>query len=331
MKIKLSEIKEGTPRVRKELNLDKLDELADSIKEMDGVIVPIKVRKNGDGYTCIYGHRRIKATRMAGFDEIDAFVEGVDDAEAQIQALIENVVREDMAPLDIAKALQQIKLEHEWTNEQVGSRFGMDERTVRGYLDMLKPAFVDTLSKSEPGSTLGYKHLIEAKAGTDDDADAVKVLEKSAKEGLSRSQTRTVAEEYKRIKTGYGAREAKKVLTTPFSELGLKKHVPKSRPDSRTRTPVDLPKQKEVRFSWIRDINIIRAGDIIQAQGAGLAELNVIAEFISVNLTKEPKLLKVVIAKMIDHLQTRIKDIEKLIDRLSEYQVAVSANIKEKK
>ena len=109
MKIKLSEIQPATPRVRKELNLDALDELAESIKETGGVIVPVKLRKNGDGYTTVYGHRRIEAARIAGFKEIEAFIEDVDDSEVLTQALIENVVREDMKSVDIAKALKQVR------------------------------------------------------------------------------------------------------------------------------------------------------------------------------------------------------------------------------
>lgn len=268
MKIKLSEIKSATPRVRKELNLDKLDELADSIKETGGVIVPIKVRKNGDGYTTVYGHRRIEATRMAGLDEIDAFVADVDDAELLTQALIENVVREDMSPVDVARAFQQIKLENDWSNEQVGAKFGMTHSVVAQYLRLLAPEVKKIAEELYPG-TITHKHLLEAKAGTDDDADAVKVLEKSAKEGLSKRQTRTVAEEYKRVKTEYGAKQAKKVLTTPFEKSGLPPFKP---------TPKPTPKVKEttgkILFQWIRDERVLLAEEGIKAISKCVAAIN---------------------------------------------------------
>ena len=272
MKIKLSEIKSATPRVRKELNLDKLDELAESIKETGGVIVPVKLRKNGEGYTTIYGHRRIEATRMAGLDEIEAFIADVDDAELLTQALIENVVREDMAPLDVAKAFQQIKLENEWTNEQVGTKFGMTEAMVRGYLMLLRPLIKD-VAESKPVS-IGVRHVKEATAGTDDDTDAVKILEKSAEEGLSARQTRTVAEEYKRIKTGYGTQAAKKVLATPFSKSGLQPFTPTRKP----KPPTVTKPAGTILFQWVRDERVIDAENGLKALSACISAINMSKE-----------------------------------------------------
>ena len=266
MKIKLSQIKSATPRVRKELNLDKLDELAESIKETGGVIVPVKVRKNGDKeYTTVYGHRRIEATRMAGLKTIEAFIADVDDAELLTQALIENVVREDMTSIDIAKALQQIKLENEWTDEQVGAKFAMSYASVSMYLRMLKPVFKD-VSELKP---VKVKHVIQAMAGTDTEEDAAKVLEKSAKEGLSTRQTRTVAEEYKRMKTGYGAKAAKKVLDTPFEKSGLPAFTPTRKP-----TPTVKEVKGEILFQWIRDPQVIDAENGIKAISACVSAIN---------------------------------------------------------
>ena len=265
MKVTLTEIKASTKRVRKELNLDKLDELAESIKETGGVIVPVKLRKNGEKYTTVYGHRRIEACRMAGLTDIEAFIEDMDDAVLLTQALIENVVREDMQPVDIAKALQQIKLENEWTNAEVGTRFGMSDTTVTYHLNLLKPAFKEITESV----SIQIGHLKAARDGTDDDTDAVKVLEKSTKEGLTQRQTRTVAEEYTRMKTGYGAKAAKKVLSTPYERSGLQPFTP-------TRKPT--PKVKEVKgeilFQWIRDERVLLAEEGLRAISACVAAIN---------------------------------------------------------
>ena len=315
MKVKLTEIKSATKRVRKELNLDKLDELADSIKETGGVIVPIKLRKNGDGYTTVYGHRRIEATRMAGLKTIEAFIEDVDDSVLLTQALIENVVREDMAAVDIAKALQQIKLENEWTNEQIGSKFGMSYANVAMYLRMLKDEFKE-VAELNP-DYISVQHITEAKAGTDDDADAVKVLEKSAKEGLSKRQTRTVAEEYKKTKTEYGPKVANQVLKTPFSELGLKKFVPTTRPTHTTRAPKEI-EQKKVRFSWIRDKNIVRAGELLSSMAITIGDLSAVVEYMKVNIDREPKQLKIVKKNMITHIEKRRSELDALLAKTKE-------------
>ncbi len=266
MKIKLSEIKSATPRVRKELNLDKLDELAESIKETGGVIVPVKLRNNGEGYTTVYGHRRIEACRMAGLTDIEAFIEDMDDAVLLTQALIENVVREDMQPIDVAKALQQIKLENEWTQAVLSARFGMSIGTVAEYLALLKPDFKE-LVESSPGEQIGIGHIREAKAGTEDDSDAVKVLEKTSKEGLTKKQTRTVAEEYKRIKTGYGKKAAAKVLSTPYEKSGLEPFAPTRKPKPTVTEP------KEILFQWVRDYRVVEAEDGLKAVSSCVSDI----------------------------------------------------------
>jgi len=267
MKIKLNEIKAATPRVRKELNLDKLDELAESIKETGGVIVPVKLRKNGEGYTTVYGHRRIEACKMAGLDEVEAFIEDMDDSVLLTQALIENVVREDMVPLDIGKSFNQIAVETGWSNDKIGAKFGFTGGTVAKYRQLTSSAFREVLEKS-PRGEITHKHIEEAKAGTDDDDDAVRVLEKSAKEGLSQRQTRTVAEEYKRMKNGYGAKAANKVLTTPYERSGLQPFTPVHKP-----APVVKP-VGDILFQWVRDQRVIDAEEGLKAISACVSDIN---------------------------------------------------------
>lgn len=268
MKVKLSDIKSATPRVRKELNLDRLDELAESIKETGGVIVPVKLRKNGEKYTTVYGHRRIEACRMAGLDEIEAWVADVDDAELLTQALIENVVREDMAPVDVGKTLEQIMQETDKTQPEVGLMFGMSGATVRSYLSLLRPE-IKKVAEKEPRS-ISVLHAKEALAGTDTPEDTTKVLRKAAEENLSARQTRTVAEEYTRIKTGYGNKAAKKVLDTPFSESGLQTYVPTRKP----KPPTATKKESEILFQWIRDERVLLAEEGLKAISACVAAIN---------------------------------------------------------
>ena len=276
MKVKLADIKAATPRVRKELNLDKLDELAASIKETGGVIVPIKLKKNGKGYTTVYGHRRIEATRLAGLKTIEAFVADVDDSELLTHALIENVVREDMEPIDVARALKQIKDEMDWTNEQVGAKFGMSSKSVTDYLQMLKPEVKEILSDR---SALTHVHLKEAKAGSAFDEDVVSVLEKAAEEGLSTRQTRTVAEEVTRARNFGGLRAAKQVLKTPFSELGVTEY----KPTPRAKKPVTPEPKGKVKLSWVTNPNIIRLDTRLRDIGTEIQGIKAIVGYIEVN------------------------------------------------
>ena len=276
MKVKLADITPSTPRVRKELNLDKLDELAASIKETGGVIVPIKLKKNGKGYTTVYGHRRIEATRLAGLKTIEAFVADVDDAELLTHALIENVVREDMTPVDVAKALKQIKDETEWTNAQIGKKFGMGEDAVGQYMQLLKP-YVRRVAEESPKLT--HVHLREAKAGTESDEDTVAVLEKAAEDDLSTRQTRALAEEVTRARNFGGQRAASKVLKTPFSELGVTEYQPTPRP----KPPVKVEPKGKVKLSWITNPNIIRLDTRLRDIGVEIQGIKAIVGYIEVN------------------------------------------------
>ena len=130
---------------------------------------------------------------MAGLAEIEAFIVKVDEEDLLTQALVENVVREDMQPIDVAKALNQAKLENDWINSVLGATFGMSVATVAEHLALLKPGFKELVENS-PGEQVGIGHIREARAGTEADADAIKVLEKASVEGLSKPQIRRVAE-----------------------------------------------------------------------------------------------------------------------------------------
>lgn len=192
MKIKLSKIKGLDRRVRQQMSPEKLEELSDSIKEL-GQIVPIKVRKNGEGYTLVYGHRRVIAAKAAGLKEIEAIVEDVPDDKLLTQSLAENIIREDMAAIDIAKALQSIIDETGCTQEALGKRLGWVQQTISEYVGMLDPGLGLTTKHQPAGTSL--KAVQQAKAGTGGDIKlAARVLEKAAAEGLSTRQTRQVAE-----------------------------------------------------------------------------------------------------------------------------------------
>src|SRR3989304_3491378 len=107
MKIDLKQITASPKPIRKSWDEDKMEELVASIKAR-GLIVPPKVRPEGNGYEIVYGHRRLEAARRAGLRDIECIVEGVDDKTALSQSWIENRIREDMTAYDIADALVEI-------------------------------------------------------------------------------------------------------------------------------------------------------------------------------------------------------------------------------
>lgn len=213
MKIPLSKIKPSPRAVRKTWDEEALEQLAQSIKE-HGLIVPIKVRPDGNGkYEIVYGHRRIKAMRRARIKETEAIVEGVDDTVALVQSLIENVQREDMSPIDQAKALFAIQEETGWSQADMARRGILPEKTISNYMSLLResPRIQRIVERGAPVGRGGGihasegrvtpSHVIEARQSGLAKSEREAVIEKAAKEGLTAQQTRRVAEAVKAAKS----------------------------------------------------------------------------------------------------------------------------------
>ncbi len=127
---------EGQPR--RIFDDAKLEELAQSIREL-GVLEPILVRKRGTGgFHIIAGERRWRAAQRAGLHEVPVFVKELSDAEAFEAALVENLQREDLNPIETARAFQRLLDEHGHTQETVAQRVGKDRSTVSNSLRLLK-------------------------------------------------------------------------------------------------------------------------------------------------------------------------------------------------
>ena len=107
--IKISEIRSNPYQPRKTFNDESLQELASSIKE-HGIIQPIIVKKSIKGYELVAGERRTKASKLAGFETIPAIVKDFDDNQMMELALVENIQREDLNPIDEALAYDNISL-----------------------------------------------------------------------------------------------------------------------------------------------------------------------------------------------------------------------------
>src|SRR5438093_6757001 len=135
--IALEQIDVNPNQPRKLFDSKALDELTASIRAT-GVIQPIVVRRHGDGYQLIAGERRWRAARQAGLDRIPAVVREATDSESLELALVENLLREDLNPMEEAEAYQQILGEFGWTQEQLAQRVGRDRSTIANSLRLLK-------------------------------------------------------------------------------------------------------------------------------------------------------------------------------------------------
>lgn len=122
------------PRTR--FDDDSLRELADSIKAT-GVLQPVLVRPDRDGFELVAGERRLKAARLAGLERIPAIVKEVTDREMMELALIENVQREDLNPIDEANAYQMLTEKIGLTHDQISERVGKQRSSITNALRLL--------------------------------------------------------------------------------------------------------------------------------------------------------------------------------------------------
>lgn len=123
---------------RKTFNNEKLQELADSIKEK-GILQPIIVSKTEDGnFKLIAGERRWRAAEIAGLKQIPALIKDYSSQDAIEIALIENIQREELNPIETAEAFNRLIREYNLTQEEVSRRVGKERATIANYLRVLK-------------------------------------------------------------------------------------------------------------------------------------------------------------------------------------------------
>ena len=135
--LKLSQLQAGTYQPRTRMDEGSLYELAESIKSQ-GIMQPILVRPVGAaGYEIIAGERRFRAARLAGLDEVPVLVKVVPDEAAAVMALIENIQREDLNPLEEAQGLQRLVAEFNLTHEQAAQAVGRSRSAASNLLRLL--------------------------------------------------------------------------------------------------------------------------------------------------------------------------------------------------
>jgi ParB family chromosome partitioning protein len=137
LEIPIEHIHPNPRQPRKRFDPASLAELTESIRS-SGVIQPVVVRRAGDGYELIAGERRWRAARDAGLDRIPAVVREVTDAQSLELALVENLLREDLNPMESAEGYRRLLTEFGWTQEELGGRIGKDRSSIANALRLLK-------------------------------------------------------------------------------------------------------------------------------------------------------------------------------------------------
>lgn len=136
VQLKITDVEPNVNQPRKNFDDDKLVELADSIKE-HGVIQPIIVTKKDNYYQIIAGERRWRASKKAGLKSIPAIVREYDEKKTREVSLIENIQRQNLNPLETAKAIKELMDEHQMTQEEISKSLGKSRSSIANTLRIL--------------------------------------------------------------------------------------------------------------------------------------------------------------------------------------------------
>ncbi len=180
--IPVAHIRANPSQPRKEFRDESLDELADSIKK-HGLIQPITVRYLGEKrFELISGERRLRASKLAGLESIPGFIREADDEEILTLAIIENIQREDLTPLEVALGYQRMMDELSLTQMEVAEKVGKNRTTVTNMVRLLNlPDFIQAALRDEKISTGHARALINLKA----ESEQKKLLSKIINQSLS--------------------------------------------------------------------------------------------------------------------------------------------------
>lgn len=134
--LKINDVSPNSDQPRKSFDKERLEELAESIRA-NGIIMPIIVKKEGSGYKIVAGERRWRAAKLVGLNLIPALVRDLTDLQVMEQALIENIQRQDLNPIEEADALSRLIKEHSLTQEKLATIVGKSRPAIANSLRLL--------------------------------------------------------------------------------------------------------------------------------------------------------------------------------------------------
>ena len=218
--IEIEKIHANPNQPRRDFNEEALQELADSIKEL-GVIQPITLRKEDDGnYMIIAGERRFRASQLAGKSTIPAYILNASEKDTMEMALIENIQREDLNPLEIALAYQQLIEQYNLSQEQLSKRVGKGRATIANFLRLLKLPGNIQVALKEKHIDMGHA---KALLSLPSHADQIRIFNETITNGYSVREVEELVRNIKDDKTPVTKPASSKKQDDTFHQL--KKHL----------------------------------------------------------------------------------------------------------
>ncbi len=207
IQVRIEEIATGSLQPRRSMNDAKLNELAASIKT-HGVLLPILLRREGGRLEVVAGERRLRAARIAGLDSVPALVKELSSSQALEVALVENLQREDLNPIEQAEAYLRLQDEFGLTQEEVARRVGRDRSSVANALRLLK--LPNQVQADLVEGVLSEGHA-RALLGLERGADQIRARDEVIRRGLSVRATEALV---RRLKPA-GSRERRPPVSEP--------------------------------------------------------------------------------------------------------------------
>ncbi|MDR2122442.1 MAG: ParB/RepB/Spo0J family partition protein [Flavobacteriaceae bacterium] len=215
VEISLEDIITNPNQPRTNFDQKALEELSSSIKQL-GLIQPITVRKNGNKYDLISGERRYRASLLAGLKKLPAFIRLANDQELLEMALVENIQRKDLDPIEIALSFEKLIEEIHITQENLSNRVGKDRSTITNYLRLLKLSPIIQTGIRDNIISMGHGRAL---ISLEEQEQQLFVYEKIVREQLSVRQTEDFIRTFKNPKT----KKVKKEKELPnYIRKGLK-------------------------------------------------------------------------------------------------------------
>ncbi|HEX5226477.1 MAG TPA: ParB/RepB/Spo0J family partition protein [Bryobacteraceae bacterium] len=210
----------------------RLEELANSIGT-HGIIQPLLVRRKAGSYELIAGERRLRAAKMAGLTEVPALVQDYADEKVLEVALIENIQREDLNPMETAHALERLHAEMKLSHEEIAARTGKDRTTITNLIRLLKLPQDVQLLVAERRLSMGHARAL---IGVVDPAIQTQLAEKAAAQGYSVRQVERLVKK---------VNEPREPSEKPLQDPNIKAAVAEL--ESRLGTRVRIVEQSEER------------------------------------------------------------------------------------
>ena len=214
-RIAVDDIEVNPKQPRRDFDEQALKELADSIR-MHDIIQPVTVSRMANGkYRLIYGERRLRASKMAGLKDIPAYIRQANDVELLELALLENLQRENLNPMEVALSYKRMMEELDYTQEQVAERMGKDRSTVANFIRLLKLPPDIQLAVRNGSLSMGHARAL---INVDTIDHQIYIFKEINSKGLSVRQTETLVRNL--FKQGAAVKKtAKTSLSGPYQKI----------------------------------------------------------------------------------------------------------------